>query len=93
MEPKFENNRGNFKVTLYNSLKKEVINDDFVSKIKLYCKTPRTKESLAKFFGYDESHPSYFINSYVAPLIEKGILGYTLPSKPKSKNQRIVTIE
>ncbi len=93
MEPKFESVRGTFKVTLYNSKKTDIINDDFVSKIKVFCKTPRTKESLAKFFGYDEKHPAYFINSYVIPLIEQGILAYTIPSKPKSRNQRIYTVE
>lgn len=93
MEPKFESIRGTFKVTLYNSKKTDVVNDELVSKIKAYCKTPRTKESLAKFFGYDEKHPSYFINSYIIPLIEQGVLAYTIPSKPKSKNQKIYTIE
>ena len=93
MEPKFESVRGTFKVTLYNSKKTDIINDNFVSKIKTYCKTPRTKESLAKFFGYDEKHPAYFINSYVIPLIEQGILAYTIPSKPRSKNQKIYTVE
>lgn len=92
-EPKFENIRGTFKVTLYNSKKEELANDEFVTEIKAFCKTPRTKESLAKFFGYDEKHPTYFINSYVLPLVEKGVLGYTIPNKPKSKNQRIYTIE
>ena len=93
MEPKFESVRGTFKVTLYNSKKTDIINDNFVSKIKAYCKTPRTKESLAKFFGYDEKHPAYFINSYVIPLIEQGILANTIPSKPRSKNQKIYTVE
>ncbi len=93
MEPKFESIRGTFKVTLYNSKKTDVINEDFVSKIKVYCKNPRTKESLAKFFGYDEKHPSYFINSYVTPLIEQGILAYTIPSRPRSRNQKIYTVE
>lgn len=93
MEPKFECIRGTFKVTLYNSKREDILNDDFISKIKSYCKTPRTKESIAKFFSYDEKHPSYFINSYVIPLIQKGILAYTLPNKPKSKNQKIYTIE
>lgn len=93
MEPKFESVRGTFKVTLYNSKKTDIINDNFVSKIKAYCKTPRTKESLAKFFGYDEKHPAYFINSYVIPLIEQGILAYAIPSKPRSKNQKIYTVE
>lgn len=67
--------------------------NSFVSKIKAYCKTPRTKESLAKFFGYDKKHPAYFINSYVIPLIEQGILAYTIPNKPRSKNQKIYTVE
>lgn len=44
-------------------------------------------------FGVDEKHPAYFINSYVIPLIEKGILAYTIPNKPKSKNQKIYTVE
>ena len=93
LEPKFENERGVFKVTLYNSLKKNVVNDDFVEKIKKFCKVPRSKEAIAKFFGYDEKHPAYFIRSRVLPLIEKGILGYTIVDKPKSKNQKIYTIE
>lgn len=93
MEPKFESVRGTFKVTLYNSKKTDIINEDFVSKIKAYCKTPRTKESLAKFFGYDEKHPAYFINSYVIPLIEQEILAYTIPNKPRSKKQKIYTVE
>ena len=91
MDPKFENDRGNFKVTIYNSKKDEIINDDFKENIKEYCKTPRSKESIAKHFGFDEKHPSYFIKSYILPLIEEGVLGYTLPNKPKSKNQRIYT--
>jgi len=93
IEPKFESERGTFKVTLYNLKKEDIVNDDFISKIKLYCKIPRTKESLAKHFGYDEKHPAYFISSYVMPLIEKGILAYTIPTKPKSKNQKIYTVE
>ena len=68
-------------------------NNEFVTKIKNYCKTPRSKESLAKFFGYDENHPAYFINSYILPLIEQGILAYTIPNKPRSKNQRIYAVE
>ncbi len=93
MEPKFESTRGTFKVTLYNKKKEDAINNEFVSKIKNYCKTPRTKESLAKFFGYDEKHPAYFINSYIVPLIEQGVLAYTIPNKPRSKNQRIYAVE
>ena len=92
MEPKFESTRGTFKVTLYNKKKEDNLNNEFVTKIKNYCKTPRSKESLAKFFGYDENHPAYFINSYILPLIEQGILAYTIPNKPRSKNQRIYAV-
>lgn len=93
MPPKFENIRGTFKVTLYNTKRIDIVNDELISKIKIYCKTPRTKESLSKYFGYDDKHPAYFMNSYIIPLIEQGILAYTIPNKPKSKNQKIYTVE
>lgn len=69
MSPKFENIRRTFKVTLYNTKRTDVVNDELISKIKIYCKTSRTKESISKYFGYDEKHPAYFINSYIIPLI------------------------
>lgn len=90
MEPKFENIRGTFKVTLYN---KTIRTNDLQTKIIAFCGKPRTKESLAKEFGFDEKHPSYFMSNYVIPLIEAGKLKYTIPDKPKSKNQKIVTAD
>lgn len=87
LEPKFENLRGTFKVTLYN--KKHSVSD-FQSKIIEFCRKPRSKETLAKEFGFDEKHPAYFINNFVLPLIEQGKLRYTIPDKPKSRNQQIV---
>lgn len=92
-EPKFENFRGTFKVTLYNTKKNDSLNNEFITKIKNYCKTPKSKDMIAKYFGYDSKHPSYFLNSYVMPLIEQGILAYTIPDKPKSRYQKIYTIE
>ena len=89
LPPKFEDDRGVFKVTLYNAKVKEE-KENITDKIIDICKKPRTKEFLAKEFGFDEKHPAYFINSYIKPLIEKGILKYTIPDKPKSKNQKIV---
>ncbi len=90
LPPKFEVLRDSFKVTLFNAKvgekgKKQLF-DEIVSK----CKTPRSKEYLAKEFGFDEKHPTYFVNTYIKPLIEKGVLKYTIPNKPKSKNQKIV---
>ena len=63
---------------------------DDLGKIKADVRKPRTKEVLAKEFGFDEKHPAYFINNYILPLIDEGKLKYTIPKKPKSKNQKIV---
>lgn len=87
--PKFEDQRGTFKVTLYN---KKAISNDLESRIIEFCRKPRTKAVLAKEFGFDEKHPSYFFNEYVAPLIKDNKLRYTIPEKPKSKNQQIVVV-
>ncbi len=89
-EPKFEDLRGTFKVTLYNSKRVE---DNLSERIIDYCRKPRSKDVLAKEFGFDEKHPAYFINNYIIPLIEEGKLQYTIPTKPKSKNQQIVAVK
>lgn len=89
-EPKFESIRGSFKVTLYNTPRKEIsISDEIIA----FCAKPRSKEALAKQFGFEEKRPTYFINNYVIPLIEEGRLRYTIPDKPKSKNQQIVSVD
>ena len=89
-EPEFENLRGTFKVTLYN---RKTENNVLKSRIIDFCKNPRSKETLAKEFGFAANHPAYFMNNYVKPLIDSGILRYTIPEKPKSKNQQIVTVQ
>ncbi|MBR4628887.1 MAG: hypothetical protein IKO57_00365 [Treponema sp.] len=82
LEPKFENQRGTFKVTLYNQRK---LQNDITEKIIEFCRKPRSKDVLAKEFGFDEKHPAYFINNYIVPLINEEKLKYTIPDKPKSK--------
>jgi len=91
IEPLFESKRGVFKVTLFNKKSSDISTLDDLSKdIINFTITPRTKKELSENFGYNEDRTSYFINVYVAPLIEKGILKYTIPEKPKSKYQKIV---
>lgn len=90
IEPRFENCRGFFKVTLYD---KPRVNQELSAEIVKFCRKPRTKEALAEEFGYDEKRPTYFIRNFIVPLIEEGKLRYTLPDKPRSKNQRIVSAE
>lgn len=89
LPPKFEDKRGTFKVTLYNKKINEDL-DDISRTIVEKCQIPRSKEFLAESCGFDYKHPTYFFNTYVKPLVEEGILKYTIPEKPKSKNQRIV---
>ena len=89
-EPKFENIRGSFKVTLYNEKKTD---SQLSDKIIEFCRKPRSKEVHAREFGFDEKHPAYFVKNYIIPLIDEGKLKYTIPEKPKSKNQQIVAVE
>lgn len=58
-------------------------------KILSFCKTPRSREELARAFKF--SAMSYMMSTYVQPLIKEGKLKMTMPEKPKSKNQRYVT--
>jgi ATP-dependent DNA helicase RecG len=65
-----------------------------VDAIVEYCMEPRTKVELYNhFFDMSKKDYGYFIYKYIDPLIEKGILEYTIPDKPKSKYQKIKTSE
>ena len=86
--PVFIDRRGVFKVIFY---KKEVQGDDMVRDIINYCITPRSREELAEKFGFEA--PSYFIKTYITPLIENGIIKMTLPDKPKSKFQKYYSVQ
>ncbi len=84
--PVFIDRRGVFKVIFY---KKTIVQDkniDFEQEILNYCITPRTREELAYKFGFEA--PSYFIKTYIYPLINSGKIKMTLPDKPKSKYQK-----
>ena len=85
--------------TIYGEMKKAGLynkrrtDNRLTDEIIDFCRKPRTKEVLAKEFGFDEKHPAYFMKNYIIPLIEEGKLKYTIPEKPKSKNQQIVVTE
>lgn len=87
--PVFSDHRGVFKVVLYNH--KHLVNHrendaDIKDHIISFTKTPRTREELAKRFGYES--PSYFIKTHVMPLVEVGKIHLALPDTPKSKYQK-----
>lgn len=83
--PVFINRRGVFKVIFYKNILADN-NDDITQEILDYCVTPRSREELAYKFGF--STASYFIKTYITPLIEDGRIKMTHPDKPKSKFQK-----
>lgn len=84
--PVFINKRGVFKVVFYKILNNQNIMTNIEHEIIDFCRTPRTREELAEKFGFQT--PSYFIRTYINPLIDNGLIKMTMTNKPKSKNQK-----
>ncbi|MGD9569100.1 MAG: ATP-binding protein [Sedimentibacter sp.] len=85
-EPIFIDRRGVFKVIFYKKSAADNSDLGMEQKVLDYCIIPRSREELASKFGFDA--PTYFIKTYVNPLIENGKIKMTLPDKPKSKFQK-----
>lgn len=84
--PVFIDRRGVFKVIFYKKSSFVSKDLDLEQNIINYCITPRSREELAEKFGFEAS--TYFIKTYIAPLIEQGKIKMTLQDKPKSKFQK-----
>lgn len=84
-EPVFQDKRGLFRVIFYNSSGQNTGRKPLT--LEEYCRVPRTRKEIANFLGVTQA---YAIQRYIVPLIEKGVLVYTIPDKPKSHDQRIV---
>lgn len=89
LPPKFESQRGLFRVTFYNTPEKNT-QTDLTQRILAFCRTPRSRAELAEAFDFQV--PTYFLNTYIKPLIEQGMIELGLPDKPKSKNQTYHTV-
>lgn len=91
-EPKFENRRNEFVVTLYNGadmpMQPEAPDGQNSGEPDLlaFCKTPRSRQEIADYLGIKTVF--YVMQHYVKPLLESGQLAMTIPEKPKSRNQR-----
>ncbi len=86
--PKFENDRGIFRVTLYNSVKNEVlVADSETDEILAFCKVPRSRSELEKLFE-GRMTIAYVMKKYIRPMVDEGVIKLTIPDKPKSKNQK-----
>ncbi len=94
-EPVFEDHRGTFIVTLYNSLQNEATNrsektSEAEKNLLKFLETPRSWQEIADFLGI-RSVP-YALQTYFAPLIEKRQVRMTIPEKPKSYFQRYTVV-
>lgn len=98
-EPRFENRRQEFVVTFYNGAEaqkpplpaqqaRSAPRD--LSGVLEFCRTPRSRQEIADYFGIKTVF--YVMKRYVEPLLQSGQLAMTEPEKPKSRNQRYVTV-
>lgn len=91
-EPVFMDRRGNFSVVLYNEhveVSKEPIIDSLTKHEKSlleFLKIQRSRKEIAEFL--ELSSTSYAIQTYITPLVERGLVALTVPEKPKSHIQR-----
>lgn len=91
-EPKFENRRNEFVVTLYNKagVEKEAVNIEPVEDLLTFCREPKTRQEIAAFLGVKTVF--YAMQHYVQPLLAAEKLAMTIPEKPKSRNQKYYTV-
>lgn len=86
-EPEFVDERGNFIVKFYNTIKvaqEEKYNVE-TDNLILFCKTPRTRKEICEYLGL--SSVTYAIQTHVMPLVESGKIKLSIPDKPKSPKQ------
>ena len=64
--------------------------EDKINSILEFCKEPKSVKEIMEYIGL--RHRPTFMYDYLNPLLEKGKLQMTIPDKPKSRNQKYVTI-
>ena len=94
-EPRFENRRNEFVVTLFNGTaitiaprKSEQVSESI--DLLEFCRIPRTRQEIADYLGVKTIF--YAMSHYVRPLLQDGKLAMTLPETPKSSKQKFYTV-
>ncbi len=64
--------------------------EDKINLILEFCKEPKSVKEIMEYIGL--KHRPTFMYDYLNPLLEKDKLQMTIPDKPKSRNQKYVTI-
>ena len=101
--PVFLDERGSFTVRLFNEPEpvsaspvepsavgpSEPVASLNADAIRDFCEVPRSRREVGDHFGVGSSYVSA---RYLMPLVREGTLMMTIPEKPRSKNQRFVTV-
>ena len=86
-EPKFENERGIFRATLYNSAEIPAPVTGNEEDLLIFCRTPRTRAEIEQHFKGRLSI-NYLMAHIIRPLVGQGKIRLAIPDKPRSKNQK-----
>ena len=92
-DPVFADERGSFTVILYNrdSIRDNTSQREMTEKeeeLLNFLKIPRSRNEIAEYLGIGTI--AYVMQTYINPLVEKGLVRLTIPEKPKSPKQRFV---
>ena len=92
-EPVFKDERGTFTVIMYNEahqhqMMPDTRSNDKLNKLLGYLETPKSRQEIADFLGIGTV--SYAMQTYITPLIEKGLVELTIPERPRSQSQKYV---
>lgn len=98
-QPVFQNQRGEFSVTLYNRKNSPAEKLDPAGHtaenqadekgLLAFCAQPRTRKEIAAFLGI--ALTQYAIRRYVEPLVQQGALRLAIPEHPRSPRQTYTT--
>ena len=53
-----------------------------------FLSVPRSRQEITAYLGIGTV--SYAMQAYINPMIEEGLVKYTIPEKPRSRKQRFV---
>ena len=89
--PIFEDIRGTFVVTFYNKVKYTIEMQveelsEKEKKLLVFLGMPRSRKEIADFLKVGTV--DYAIQTYVRPLMEYGLVEYTIPNQPRSQKQK-----
>ncbi|MGE5429755.1 MAG: RNA-binding domain-containing protein [Syntrophomonadaceae bacterium] len=63
----------------------------YSGRILEFCLSPKTRFEIFEYIGLSNQFINY--KAYIVPLLEKGLLSFTIPDKVRSRNQKYFTTE